>query len=84
MAIENNDLATIKKPGQVEYISKESLIERLKEIKRCREDIIYFCENYYRIQSLDKGLHVVKLYDVQKDLLKFMTKENRIITCAAR
>ena len=84
MAIENNDLATIKKPGQVEYISKETLIERLKEIKRCREDIIYFCENYYRIQSLDKGLHVVKLYDVQKDLLNFFKDNNRCCTLASR
>lgn len=84
MAIENRDLATIKKPGQVEYISRETLVERLKEIKRCREDIIYFCENYYRIQSLDKGLHVVKLYDVQKDLLRFMVDEKRVVTCASR
>lgn len=84
MAIENNDLATVKKPGEVEYVTKDVLLERLKEIKRCRDDIVYFCENYYRIQSLDKGLHVVKLYDVQKDLLKFMVKENRIVTCASR
>ena len=84
MAIENNDLATIKKPNQVEYISKEQLIERLKEIKRCREDIIYFCENYYRIQSLDKGLHIVKLYDVQKELLKFMVDNNRVICLSPR
>lgn len=49
MAIENKELATVKKPNQVEYISREDLIERLKEIKKCREDIVYFAENYYRI-----------------------------------
>ena len=84
MAIENKELATVKKPNHIEYVSKDTLVERLKEIKRCREDISYFCENYYRIQSLDQGLHVVKLYDVQKDLLKFMVDNNRAIVCASR
>ena len=84
MAIENNELATVKKPNQVEFVSREVLIERLREIKRCREDILYFCENYYRIQSLDKGLHIVKLYDVQRDLLNFMKDENRAVVVASR
>lgn len=84
MAIENKELATVKKPNQIEYVSKEVLMQRLMEIKRCRQDIVYFCENYYRIQSLDKGLHVVKLYDVQKDLLRFMVDENRAVVCASR
>lgn len=84
MAIENNELATVKKPNQVEFVSREVLIERLREIKRCREDIIYFCENYYRIQSLDEGLHIVKLYDVQRDLLNFMKDENRAVVVASR
>lgn len=49
MAIENKELATVKRPNTVEYVSRETLLERMKEIKKCREDIIYFCENYYRI-----------------------------------
>ena len=49
MAIENKELATVKKPNHVEYVSKEVLLNRMREIKRCREDIVYFCENYYRI-----------------------------------
>ena len=84
MAIENQELATVKRPNQVERVPKEVLASRLREMKRCREDIVYFAENYYRIQSLDEGLHIVKLYDVQKELLKFMVNENRIVTCASR
>lgn len=83
MAIENKELATVKKPNHVEYVSKDMLIERLKEIKRCREDIVYFAENYYRIQT-PEGLKIIKPYDVQKELLKFMVNENRAIVCSSR
>jgi hypothetical protein len=83
MAIENKELATVKKPGQIEYVTKDVLMERLKEIKRCREDIIYFAENYYRLQTAD-GLCTIKPYDVQKQLLQFLVDNNRAIVCSSR
>jgi hypothetical protein len=83
MAIENKELATVKKPGQIEYVTKDVLMERLKEIKRCREDIIYFAENYYRLQTPD-GLRTIKPYDVQKELLRFLVDNNRAIVCSSR
>ena len=51
MAYENKELATIKKPNQIEYITKEEYDWRLKEIARCKRDIIYFCETYFRITN---------------------------------
>lgn len=64
MAIENKELSTIKKPGSVDYVSKEEYQERVKEIIRCKRDIVYFAENYYRVVNPAKGLHIIKLYDV--------------------
>ena len=43
-------------------------VDDLKEILKCKEDIIYFAENYCVIVSLD-GKQIVKLYPYQKELL---------------
>ena len=84
MAIENNELATIKKPNQVEYITKEEYETRVKEIAKCKRDIIYFAETYYRVVHPSKGLHIIKLYDVQKEFLKFLKDNNKVICCSGR
>jgi hypothetical protein len=84
MAIENNELAVIKKPNQVEYVSKEEYQERVKEIVKCKRDIKYFAEKYFKIINLDKGLMTIKLYPKQRELLDFFVKEKRCICCASR
>ena len=81
---EEQELASVKKPGKKEYISKEEYEQRVKEIVRCRRDICYFAEKYFKIINLDKGLMTIKLYDKQKELLKFFTNERRCICLAAR
>lgn len=58
------ELATVKKPGAVDTCSPDEYEWRIREIVRCKKDIVYFAENYFRIVNLDKGLHVIKLYDV--------------------
>jgi hypothetical protein len=78
-----NDLATIKKPGDVEHISKDEYEWRIKEIAKCKRDITYFAENYYRIIGPD-GLQIIKLYDIQKEFLKFLVENNYIICMSGR
>ena len=84
MAIENKELSTIKKPGKTEFVSKDEYYERVKEIVRCKKDIVYFAENYYRVVHPAKGLHIIKLYDVQKDFLRFLTGNNKVICVSGR
>lgn len=84
MAIENKELSTIKKPGKIEYISKDEYYKRVQEIVKCKKDIVYFAENYYRVVHPAKGLHIIKLYDVQKDFLRFLTENNKVICCSGR
>jgi hypothetical protein len=84
MPIQSKELATIKKPGQVEYISKEEYQERVREIIKCKRDIKYFAENYFKIINLDKGLMTIKLYEKQKELLDFFVNERRCIVLASR
>lgn len=44
--------------------------EMIKEIIRCKEDILYFAENYFYIQNLDKGKIKIPLWGFQKQLIK--------------
>lgn len=51
--------------------------EQLEEYVKCSQDPIYFIENHYRINNLDKGLMTIKLYDFQKEMIKLF-HENRM------
>lgn len=51
-----------------------------EEWMRCRDDILYFAENYCAIEHIDYGVIKVALRDYQKDMLKLMT-ENRTVAC---
>lgn len=48
----------------------------VQEYVRCRDDIIYFAENYMKIVNLDEGFVTIKLYDYQKDLIRLVS-DNR-------
>ena len=80
----NEQLSIIKKAGETDRISKEEFEERIREIARCKRDIVYFAEKYFRIINLDTGLTLIKLYPKQKELLRFFANERRCITLAAR
>lgn len=82
--IQQEELASIKKPGEVENVTKEEFERRIREIARCKRDIVYFAEHYYRVINLDKGLHIIQLYDVQKEFLRFLVNNNKIICCSGR
>ena len=82
--IDEQQLATIKRPGEIEKISNEEFERRVLEIAKCKRDIVYFAEKYYRVISLDKGLHIIKLYDIQKEFLKFLVDNNKVICVSGR
>ena len=44
--------------------------EMVREYIRCKEDILYFAEKYFFIQTVDKGRIKIPLWDFQKRLLK--------------
>ena len=81
---ENEQLSHIKKVGEIDNISREEFEYRIQEIAKCKRDICFFAEKYFRIISLDKGLHIIKLYEKQKELLRFFVNENRCLTLASR
>lgn len=81
---QNEQLSHIKKPGEKDRISREEFEYRIMEIAKCKRDICYFAEKYFKIINLDIGLTTIKLYPKQKDLLDYFVKEKRCIVLASR
>lgn len=54
--------------------------EMIKEIMRCRKDIFYFAENYYKIVHPDFGFMNIDLRDYQNKCLQEFI-DNRFSIC---
>lgn len=57
----------------------EFTADMVEELRRCKEDIVYFAENFFYIVNLDRGKEKIKLYDAQKNALKTLV-ENRFVS----
>lgn len=79
-----NELASIKSPGDVDTVSNEEFAWRIKEIAKCKRDIKYFAQNWFKIIHPDYGLVTIKLYPKQSELLDFIVKNKRAIVLASR
>lgn len=58
--------------------------EQYKEIIRCRDDPIYFIENYVKIKVVKHGAMKFKLYEFQKRLIKTYIENGRSIAMLSR
>ena len=74
----------VKKPNQVEYISKNEWEARIQTIAKSKRDIGWWAEQFFHIITLDKGLTKIQLYPKQREMLQFIADNSRIITLASR
>tara|TARA_Y100000356_G_scaffold77053_1_gene63674 strand:- start:3364 stop:5016 length:1653 start_codon:yes stop_codon:yes gene_type:complete len=58
--------------------------EEIKEYVKCKEDPVYFIEKYVKIITLDKGLQPFKLYDCQKEKVKCIMNNRRVVLMEGR
>ena len=58
--------------------------EQVKELMKCRDDPIYFIENYCYIVSLDRGLILFNLYDCQKEKVDVIMNNRKVILMEGR
>ena len=65
-----NGNTNLRGPNQKITMSKQ----RIAEYIRCKEDILYFAENYFHIVDIDKGKHKIKLREYQKRMVKAFHK----------
>lgn len=70
----------LKKVGiSVSYTENE-----IREVMRCREDPIYFIENYMKVITLDDGFKRVDLYPFQKEAIGKINDNRMVILKAGR
>jgi hypothetical protein len=58
--------------------------EQVQEYFKCAQDPIYFIENYCKIVSLDHGLIPFKLYECQKEKVKIIHENRKVILMEGR
>lgn len=56
----------------------------VEELRRCKEDIIYFAENFFYIVATDRGKEKIKLYEAQKRILRSFVNQRNVIVCSSR
>lgn len=70
----------LKRPGEV--IDYQPWM--IEEIIKCKEDPIYFIENYCKIVSLDRGEVLFKMYDCQKKKISTILNERFVLDMESR
>jgi Terminase RNaseH-like domain/Terminase large subunit, T4likevirus-type, N-terminal len=58
--------------------------EQVKELMKCKEDPVYFIENYCYIVSLDRGLILFSLYDCQREKVDVIMNNRKVILMEGR
>jgi len=58
-------------------------LDMIEEIVKCRDDIIYFAENYYKAQT-PNGFNFITLHDYQKIVISDMMNNQHYILKLAR
>ena len=58
--------------------------DQVKHLNKCKNDVVYFAENFFTIVNLDRGKELIKLYKVQKRILKSLAKNKRVVLLASR
>lgn len=53
--------------------------DELEEYIKCTQDPIYFIENYVKIVTLDDGFVPFNLYDCQKEMIKVIHENRRVV-----
>jgi hypothetical protein len=58
--------------------------EQIQEWIKCKDDPVYFIENYIKIVTLDHGLQPMRLYDFQKEIVNAIVFSNRLVSACGR
>ena len=56
--------------------------EMVKSLKKARQNILHFAENFFHIVNLDRGRMLIGLYSYQKRVLRSL-RDNRFVACLA-
>lgn len=80
MALTYNANSQLKAAGVKIPFTEEQVTEWMK----CKDDPIYFIESYCKIISLDRGLIPFKLYECQREKVKIIHENRKVILMEGR
>lgn len=63
---------------------EEYTLEMVNDLKRCKEDLLYFAANFFYIIDPDKGKVKIELFDYQKKALNTLLNNRQVILLASR
>ena len=58
--------------------------EQIEEYIKCKNDVVYFLNNYFQIVTIDKGKQIIKLWDYQEDIINLVHQNRNTIVLSAR
>ena len=58
--------------------------EQVEEYIRCRDDVVYFLNNYFFITTIDRGKQIINLWDYQEDIINLIHQNRKTIVLSAR
>lgn len=67
--------------AQFDYASNPQWI---KDIEKCKKNILYFAENFFFIVNLDRGKEKIELYSSQRRILRSLRDNRFVILLASR
>lgn len=62
----------------------EFTADMIEELRKCKNDIVYFAENFFYIVSIDEGKQKIHLYEAQKRMLLNMVNNRFSVNLASR
>lgn len=75
--------AQLKSVKYKEFVGKDEFKRRKEEAKKCREDVVYFAENYFFIIA-EGGKQKINLYGKQRDILRNLQANRFNVICSSR
>ena len=57
---------------------------QIEEYIRCRDDVVYFLNNYFHIVTIDQGKQIIQLWDYQEDIVNLIHENRNTIVLSAR
>lgn len=76
MVIEELEFLAVNPQIKRPYMESEFTPEMIMDLKKCKDDPIYFIENFVKVQHPVKGVVPMALYEYQKEML-LTIHENR-------
>lgn len=62
----------------------EFTADMIEELRKCKNDIVYFAENFFYIVNIDEGKQKIKLYEAQEKMLMNMANNRFSVNLASR